>query len=90
MAEQDVDNLRSEVQQLRDDVQSITQTLRSMASERGEQAYERLRTSMGSARERAERAEKAVEHQIEERPLASVLVVFIGGLITGLLLQSRR
>jgi len=90
MADQEMDNLRSEVQQLRQDIQSITQTLRDMASEQGERAYARARETLGTARERAVKAEKALEHQIEERPLASILVVFIGGLIVGLLLQSRR
>lgn len=90
MAEQDTQNLRSEVAQLREDLKTISETVRDIASERTEQARTRLREGAGQARERAVRAEKAVEHQIEERPLASVLVVFIGGLITGLLLQSRR
>lgn len=90
MAEQDTQNLRNEVAQLREDLKAISETVRDIASERTEQARTRLRESAGQARERAVRAEKAVEHQIEERPLASVLVVFIGGLVTGLLLQSRR
>lgn len=90
MAEQDTQNLRNEVSQLRDDLKSVTETVRDIAADRTEQARASLREGAGAARERAVRAEKAVEHQIEERPLASVLVVFIGGLITGLLLQSRR
>lgn len=90
MAEQDNQKLRSEVSQLRDDLKSVTETVRNIAAERTEQARSSVREGAGVARERALRAEKAVEHQIEERPLASVLVVFIGGLITGLLLQSRR
>lgn len=90
MAEQNVDELRSEVQQLRDDLRSVTDSVKSLAAERGEQAYENVRETLGSAQNRALKAEKALEHQIEERPMSSVLLCFVGGLITGLLLQSRR
>jgi ElaB/YqjD/DUF883 family membrane-anchored ribosome-binding protein len=90
MADQDTQNLRNEVEQLRSDLRSVTDTVKDIAAERGEQARARLREGAGAARDRAVRAEKAVEQQVEERPLASVLVVFIGGLITGLLLQNRR
>jgi ElaB/YqjD/DUF883 family membrane-anchored ribosome-binding protein len=90
MAEQDTQNLRNEVEQLRTDLRSLTDTVKDIASDRGEEARERLRAGASVARDRAARAEKAVEHQIEERPLTSVLAVFIGGLITGLLLQHRR
>jgi len=90
MADQNTENLRSEVQQLRDDLRSLTDTVKGLAAERGERAYESAREGLTSARERAIKAEKAVENQIEERPLSSVLVCFIGGLIAGLLLQSRR
>lgn len=88
--QQDVQKLRDEVSQLRNDLKGITDTVKGIAGERGEHARERLRETGAAARERAVRAEQAVEHQIEERPLASVLVVFIGGLLTGLLLQNRR
>lgn len=90
MADQDMENLKSELSQLRSDLRSVTESVRELAAHRGESARERLREAGASARERATQAEHALESQIEERPLASVLVVFIGGLITGLLLQSRR
>lgn len=90
MADQDTQNLRNEVEQLRSDLRSVTDTVKEIAADRGEQARARLREGADVARERAMRAEKAVESQVEERPLTSVLVVFIGGLITGLLLQNRR
>jgi ElaB/YqjD/DUF883 family membrane-anchored ribosome-binding protein len=90
MADQDYETLRSEVQQLRTDIGNITETLKGLASSQGEQAYERLRAGVGSARQRATQAGHAVEHQVEEHPLASLLVVFVGGLLTGLLLRSRR
>lgn len=90
MADQDVETLRSELQQLRKDLNSVTDTLKTMASQRGGRAYERLREGAGSARQQAERAEQAVEQQIQERPLTSLLVVFVGGLLAGLFLHTRR
>ncbi|SDF69318.1 hypothetical protein SAMN05216241_10231 [Limimonas halophila] len=90
MADEDVDKLRSEVSQLREDLSNVADSVKDLAASRGESAYARLRESAGSARERAIQAERALETQVEARPLVSVLAAFAGGLITGLLLQSRR
>lgn len=90
MAEQDVDKLRTEVTQLRDDMRTITDTLRSMAAERTERGYDQVKSGVDQARERARKAEHAVESQIEDKPFSSVLLTFVVGLITGLLVQSRR
>ncbi len=90
MAEQDIEKLRSEMAQLQEDLRSVTQTVRDMASNQGEQVYQRARDKAAGARRRAEDMERQVEEQIEERPLSSLLVVFIGGLIAGLLLHQRR
>ena len=90
MAEQDVDKLRTEVTQLRDDMRTITDTLRSMAAERTERGYDHVRSGVDQARDRARKAEHAVESHIEDKPFSSVLLTFVVGLITGLLVQSRR
>ena len=90
MADQDVDKLRSEVTKLREDMRSITETLREIAADRTEQGYERVKDSLGQARDGARKASHAVESQIEDKPFSSVLLTFVIGLITGLLVQSRR
>lgn len=90
MADQDVDKLKNEVSQLRDDMRAITDTLKAMAAERGEKGYDQVRASVDQARDGARRAGHAVESQIEEKPFSSVLLTFVVGLITGLLVQSRR
>jgi ElaB/YqjD/DUF883 family membrane-anchored ribosome-binding protein len=90
MADQDIEKLRSEMAQLQEDLRSVTQTVRDMASSQGEQVYQSARDKAAGARRRAEDMERQVEEQIEERPLSSLLVVFIGGLIAGLLLHQRR
>ncbi|WP_152206906.1 hypothetical protein [Marinobacter changyiensis] len=90
MAEQDVDKLRNEVTQLREDMRSITETLKTIAADRSEKGYDKVKDGIDQARVNARQAGKAVESQIEEKPFSSVLLTFIIGLITGLLVQSRR
>jgi len=90
MADENVEKLRSEVGQLREDLSNVTESVKDLAASRGESAYTRLRETAGTARERAIEAERALESQVEARPLVSVLAAFAGGLITGLLLQLRR
>lgn len=90
MADQDVDKLRKEMDQLRNDMRSITDTLKTMATDRGERGYEQVKASVDQARDGARRASHAVESQIEDKPFSSVLLTFVIGLITGLLVQSRR
>ncbi|MDX1635023.1 MAG: hypothetical protein R3280_10315 [Marinobacter sp.] len=90
MADQDVDKLRKEMDQLRNDMRTITETLKTMAVDRGERGYEQVRASVDQARDGARRASQAVESQIEDKPFSSVLLTFVVGLITGLLVQSRR
>lgn len=90
MADQDVEKLRTEVTQLRADMHSITETLKGIAAERTEKGYRQAREGVDHARDQARQAGKAVEHQIEDKPFSSVLLTFVIGLITGLLVQSRR
>lgn len=87
---QDVEKLRAEVTQLRNDLQDITGTLREMATQRGEQTYEQLRGHANTARERVVDTERAIEKQIEERPMTSIFLSFFGGLMAGLILQQSR
>lgn len=90
MADQDVEKLRNEINQLRDDMRSITDTLKTIAAERSEQGYDKVKESLEQARTNAKQAGHALESQIEEKPFSSVLLSFVIGLIAGLLVQSRR
>lgn len=90
MADQEMEKLRSEVSQLRSDLQGVTNTLKEMATSRGEQTYDQLRERARTARERALEGEQAFEKQIEERPLTSIFIAFVGGLMAGLIMQARR
>lgn len=90
MSDQDAEKLRKEVTQLREDLRNVADSVKDLATHRGEEYYSRFRETADSARQQAVEAEQAIERQIQERPLTSVLTVFIGGVIAGLLLQSRR
>ncbi|WP_290648773.1 hypothetical protein [Aquisalimonas sp.] len=90
MAEQSTDALRNEINQLREDVRRITNTLKEVTASTGEETVEQMRERLGRAKEQAVEAERSVKKQVEEHPLTSVLTAFVGGLIAGLLLHSRR
>lgn len=90
MAEQNTDALRNELNQLREDMRKITNTLKEVTASTGEETMEQMRERLARAKERGLEAERSVKKQVEERPMASVLTAFVGGLIAGLLLHSRR
>ena len=83
------DTLRADIQQLRTDFASINRTVRDLAGSLGSEAYERVREKAGEARERAEEATEAVTRTIGDRPLASVAIAFVVGLLMGLLFGRR-
>lgn len=89
-ADKDLDALRAEMAQLRKDLASMAGTVKGMASEVGADAYQRVRATADEARHRAERAAEDVSQTIEERPLMSVLVAFVVGLLLGALFGRRH
>ena len=90
MADQDMEKLRSEVSQLRSDLQGVTSALKEMAAHRGEETYDQLREHARTVGDQALEAERAFEKHIEERPLISIFLAFVGGLMAGLIVQGRR
>src|SRR5512144_1182453 len=77
--EKDTESLRVEIAQLRSDLSAMGRTIKDRASDVGSTAYERVKESSGKAKDQAQRAAASVTHQIEERPLISVLVSFVIG-----------
>lgn len=88
--QKDIEALHAELGQLRKDMASMAGTLRDMASDFGASAYQRVRASASEARHRAERAAEEVSSTIEERPLTSLLVAFVVGLLLGTLFGRRH
>ena len=83
--ENDIESLRVEIAQLRSDLSAMGRTIKDRASDVGSTAYERVKESTGKAKDQAQRAAASVSHQIEERPLISVLVSFVIGLLLGVI-----
>lgn len=86
----ETDALRDDLDKLRDDVSHLTETLKNMASTRGNEAYDRLRQTADQTRTRVRDTANAAAHQVEERPLTSVLIAFGVGLLLGIIFDRRR
>lgn len=95
--EDEMAKIRADLSQLRDDVSQLTRALGNSISDVARNQKARVRSMVGDARagaesliddleERGRAGVAAVEHQIEERPLTSILVAFgVGVLIAKLM-----
>jgi ElaB/YqjD/DUF883 family membrane-anchored ribosome-binding protein len=90
VAQKDIDALRAELGQLRKDLSAMAGTLKGIAGDVGADAYQRVRTTAEQARQRAERAAEDVSSTIEERPLMSVVIAFVVGLLLGAVFGRRH
>lgn len=88
--EKDIESLRLEMSQLRSDLSAMGRTLKDLASDIGSTAYGRVKESADKAKDQAQRAADTVTQQIGERPLTSVLVSFVVGLLLGVLFSRPR
>ena len=97
----EMEQLRKDFASLRSDLSGVVETLRNMGAEQGRNAYQRARQAgeqaYGQARATGEQAygqaraaEQAVEREISERPLISVLGAFGVGFLVGVLLDRRH
>jgi ElaB/YqjD/DUF883 family membrane-anchored ribosome-binding protein len=86
----DVEALRSDLEQLRNDFAAMGRTVKALASEVGSETYARVRERADQARAQAEKAAGVVTQTIEDRPLVSILSVFVVGLIVGFLFGRQR
>ncbi len=85
----DVEALKMEVEKLRGDLASTTRTLRDIGGTLGEQATDRVRETADRARKRVNKTADDVSHQIEDRPLISIIGAFLLGLVLGALFSRR-
>lgn len=87
--EQDISQLKDDMTKLKADLASIASTLKQEAGERARHGYDRVREAGNHAADYARSGAHAVEHQIEERPLVSVLSAFGIGFVIGKLLDRH-
>lgn len=86
---EDLENLKRDIQQLRSDVASMAKSLKSLTAATGEEAYQRAEALGQAARRRAAAMEEQLGQEINERPLTSVLAAFGIGFLIGKILDGR-
>jgi ElaB/YqjD/DUF883 family membrane-anchored ribosome-binding protein len=79
----DIDKLRSDMDGIRKDVASIARALKDLGTAKKQQAFSRAEELTGRVRQRAEDAGERMSHEVEERPLTSVLTAFGIGFLLG-------
>jgi ElaB/YqjD/DUF883 family membrane-anchored ribosome-binding protein len=87
----DVESLKKDMAALREDLKGLTRALvehgKTEAGETKDRLVSELNKELESAREQGEKAVQSVERQIQERPLISLLVALLLGLVFGKLLD---
>ena len=86
----DLQSLRAEFKNLRDDFAKIGDILKDVARNRGAEAADRIRSTAEKGWSEARSTAQNVLEEMEERPLGTAMVVFVAGLLFGLMLGSRR
>ena len=86
----DIESLRAEFKNLRDDFAKIGDILKDVARSRGAEAADRIRSTAERGWSEARSTAQNVLEEMEERPLGTAMVVFVAGLLFGLMLGSRR
>ncbi len=81
--QKDVEALRTEVGKLRNELSAMADKVKGKAADLGQETYSKVRATAAAARQRAELASDKTSRAIEDRPLASVGVAFLIGVIVG-------
>ena len=89
-SDQDIESLRSEFKKLRDDFAKIGDILKDVARNRGAEAADRLRSTAEQGWSQARSTAQNVLEEMEERPIGTAMVVFVAGMLFGLMLGGRR
>ena len=90
---QDLEALREDVTKLRSDLSQLAKSLldkgKSETDTAKDRVIEELMSNLRSARDKSSDTVESVEHKIQEKPLMSLLIAFLVGLILGKLFESR-
>ena len=85
------ETLKQDIHQLRDDFSKLTHSLLDKQRGQANQLREELSSSgrrvVDRAKSASDKAVKSTQHQIEERPLPTLLAIFLAGLFLGKLLD---
>jgi hypothetical protein len=86
----DVQALRAELKNLRADFSKVTEILKDTARNRGAEAADKIRQTAERGWSEAKSTAQNVLEEMEERPLGTAMVVFVAGMLFGLMIGGRR
>ncbi len=90
---QDLDALREDVSRLRSDLSQLAKSLLDKGKDETDAArdkvVEELMSNLRSARDKGNETVESLGHRIQEKPLMSLLVAFLAGLILGKIFERR-
>jgi len=86
----DVDQLKTELRNLRDDFSRIADIVKDSARSRGADAAGRLRETAERGWSDAKTTAQSVLEEMEDRPLGTAMVVFVAGMLFGLMVGGGR
>jgi ElaB/YqjD/DUF883 family membrane-anchored ribosome-binding protein len=89
-SDDDIQSLRAELKNLRDDFTKIGDILKDVARNRGAEAADRIRSTAERGWTEAKSTAQNVLEEMEERPLGTAMIVFVAGMVFGLMLGGRR
>jgi ElaB/YqjD/DUF883 family membrane-anchored ribosome-binding protein len=85
----DIAALRNDLGQMRADFAKLSETLQHLGRHGAAEAMDKVMGSAGQAKEKIEKTGATLIHEIEERPVAAVVIAFIAGTILAALLGRR-
>jgi ElaB/YqjD/DUF883 family membrane-anchored ribosome-binding protein len=86
----DVQALRTELRNLRADFSKISEILKDTARHRGAEAADKIRETAERGWSEAKSTAQTVIDEMEDRPLGTAMIVFVAGMLFGLLVGGRR
>lgn len=85
--DKDMEDLKAQVEALRADLAGISESLKNLGGDAASEGRERIRRAAEQARGKARDTIGALESEIEDRPLTSLLTAFGIGFVLGKLLD---
>jgi ElaB/YqjD/DUF883 family membrane-anchored ribosome-binding protein len=86
----DVDQLKTELRNLRDDFSRIADIVTDSARSRGAEAAGRIRETAERGWSDAKTTAQSVLEELEERPIGTAMIVFVAGMLFGLMVGGGR
>jgi hypothetical protein len=86
----DVDQLKAELRNLRDDFSRIADIVKDGARMRGAEAAGRIRETAERGWSDAKTTAQSVLEELEDRPIGTAMIVFVAGMLFGLMVGGGR